>query len=293
MTFSIFVESCNLYNYADDNTVSCSDHSLENVIYKLIKDSLLLIKCFLNNKMKANPEKFQAIAVGEQTRNEDITFNLENNVIKCEENVKLLGVTLDFQLNFNTHVSNICKKASKQLNVLKRIGKHLCKLGKLNIYHSFILSNFNYCPLTWHFCGEANTKKIEKIQERALRFIYSDYSSSYESLLIKSQLPSLKVRRLRTIALESFKILNNLSPAYLNDLLTFKNYSYSFRYQKTVEVPQVRTVKHGSRSFRSAAAKIWNSLPQDLREISTFNFLKNQINAWSGGTCTCSFCSDC
>ena len=288
-----FVESCNLYNYADDNTVSCSDHSLENVIYKLIKDSLLLIKWFLNNKMKANPEKFQAIAVGEQTRNEDITFNLENNVIKCEENVKLLGVPLDFQLNFNTHVSNICKKASKQLKVLKRIGKHLCKLGKLKIYHSFILSNFNYCPLTWHFCGEANTKKIEKIQERALRFIYSDYSSSYESLLIKSQLPSLKVRRLRTIALESFKILNNLSPAYLNDLLTFKKHSYSFRYQKTVEVPQVRTVKHGSRSFRSAAAKIWNSLPQDLREISTFNVFKNQINAWSGGTCTCSFCSDC
>ena len=60
----------------------------------------------------------------------------------------------------------------------------------------------------------SNTKKIEKIQERALRFIYSEYSSSYESLLIKFQLPSLKVRRLRTIALESLKILNNLSPAY-------------------------------------------------------------------------------
>ena len=192
--------------------------------------------------MKANPEKFQAIAVGEKTKVEDITFILDNNIIKCEESVKLLGVTIDFQLNFNVQVSNICKKASKQLNVLKRIGKHLCRLGKLNIYHSFILSNFNYCPLTWHFCGEVNTKKIEKIQERALRFIYSDYSSSYESLLIKSQLPSLKVRRMRTIALESFKILNNLSPAYLNDLLTVKNHSYNFRYQKTVEVPQVRTV---------------------------------------------------
>ena len=132
-------------------------------------------------------------------------------------------------------------------------------------YHSVY-----YCPLTWHFCGETNTKKIEKIQERALRFIYSDYSTSYESLLIKSQLPSLKVRRLRTIALESFKILNNLAPAYLNDLLTFKNHSYSFRYQRTVEVPQVRTVKHGSMSFRSTAAKIWNSLPQEFRDISSF-----------------------
>ena len=101
--------------------------------------------------------------------------------------------------------------------------------------------------LTWHFCGEKNTKKIEKIQERALRFIYRDYDSSYESLLLKSQLPSLKVRRLRAIALEAFKILNNLSPVYLNDLLTFKNLSYSFRYTQTVEIPQVRTSRYGTR----------------------------------------------
>ena len=146
------------------------------------------------------------------------------------------------------------------------------------------MSNFKYCPLTWHFCGEVNTKKIEKIQERALRFICSDYSSSYEPLLILSQLQSLKVRRMRAIALESIKIFNNMSPAaaYLNDLLTFKNHSYNFRYQKTVEVPQVRTVKHGSRSFRSVAAKIWNSLPQHLRDLSSFGVFKNQINAWSG-----------
>ena len=87
------------------------------------------------------------------------------------------------------------------------------------------------------FLWKKNTKKIEKIQERALRFIYRDYDSSYESLLMKSQLPSLKVRRLRAIALEALKILNNLSPVYLNDLLTFKNLSYSFRYTQTVEIP--------------------------------------------------------
>ena len=63
-----------------------------------------------------------------------------------------------------------------------------------------------------------NTKKIEKIQERALQFTYRDYYSSYESLLMESQLPSFKVRRLPAIALEAFKILNNLSSVYLNDL---------------------------------------------------------------------------
>jgi hypothetical protein len=41
--------------------------------------------------------------------------------------------------------------------LLKRMGKYLNRLGKLTIYHSFILSNFNYCPVIWQFCSEANT----------------------------------------------------------------------------------------------------------------------------------------
>ena len=125
-------------------------------------DSVTSINWFSINKMKANPEKFQAIAIGKQTKQQNLTFTIDGNKIECESEVKLLGVTIDFQLNFNEHVSNICKKASRQLNVLKRIGIHLTKLGKFTIYYSFIMSNFNYCPLVWHFCGETNTQKIEK-----------------------------------------------------------------------------------------------------------------------------------
>ena len=111
--------------------------------------------------MQVNPDKFQAIAVGKKTRDENISFNLNGN-IKYDDEVKILGVTFDFMLNFNYHISNICKKASQQLNVLKRIGLHLNRLSKLTIYYSFILSNFNYCPLVWHFCGENNTKNSRK-----------------------------------------------------------------------------------------------------------------------------------
>ena len=88
--------------------------------------------------MKANPDKFQAIAIGNKTKKENITFNFDDIRIQCDDNVVLLGVTIDFKLKFDIHVSNICKKASRQLNVLKRIGKYLCRLGKLSIYHSFI-----------------------------------------------------------------------------------------------------------------------------------------------------------
>ena len=70
-----------------------------------------------------------------------------------------------------------------QLNVLKRLGNYLNKLGKLTIYHSFILPNFN----SVHFHGTFVVKPIQiKLKKRALRFSCNDYNSTYESLLIVS-----------------------------------------------------------------------------------------------------------
>ena len=119
----------------------------------------------------------------------------------------------------------------------------MSKLGKLTNYYSFILSNFNYCSLVWHFCGESNTKKLEKIQVRALRFIYndSDCSYMYEHLLEKSQLPSLRLRRLLSMAIEVFKIINKQTPVYLHDLVTIKKSSYSFRYNVQLSTYQELT----------------------------------------------------
>jgi len=208
-----------------------------------------------------------------------------------EDDIKLLGVTIDHQLKFKKHIANICRKASQQLNILKRIGKHLTKLGKLTVYHTFIMSNFNYCPLIWHFCGATETKKMEMIQERALRFIYNDYLSSYDSLLEKSKMPCLKLRRMRILALETFKIIYKESPFYLHDLITVKNNFYSFRYKNTAEIPKVRTTTYGIKSFRYSAAKLWNSLPDSFRQISSFNVFRSNINGWTGESCTCSACS--
>lgn len=62
-------------------------------------------------------------------------------------------------------------------------------------------------------------KKLEKIQERAPRFVYDDFNSGYDELLIKANIPSLYIRRLRTMAIETCKILNMLSPPVLYDLV--------------------------------------------------------------------------
>ena len=63
-----------------------------------------------------------------------------------DEGVQLLVVTINFKLDFNTHIFIICikkkkkkKKAAHQLNALNRIDTHLNRLAELTIYHSFIM----------------------------------------------------------------------------------------------------------------------------------------------------------
>ena len=121
----------------------------------------------------------------------------------------------------------------------------LNRLIKLTIFHTFILSNFNFCPLAWHFCTEKKFKKIEKAQERALRFVYEDYNSSYDHLLKKAKVPSLQIRRMRTMALETFKIMNKLSPLCLHNLVHLRNSKYYFRYNNILDIPFHRSEHQG------------------------------------------------
>jgi hypothetical protein len=91
--------------------------------------------------MQANPDKFQVLAVGRKTYEKRPTINIQNFELTCEDSVKLLGIEIDYQLNFDTHIfiNTICKKASQQLNIIKRLGPYLNRLNKLTIFHTFIL----------------------------------------------------------------------------------------------------------------------------------------------------------
>ena len=129
----------------------------DNLITALQTDSIQLIEWFNVNKMQANPAIFQVLAVGSK-----LIKKIQGSSISCESTVKLLGIEIDYQLNFDVHIGNICRKASQQLNILKRLGLYLDRLSKITIFHTFILSNFNLCPLAWHFCTERKLKKKMK-----------------------------------------------------------------------------------------------------------------------------------
>ena len=159
------------------------------------------------------------------------------------------------------------------------------------MFRSFIMSNFNYCPVVWFFCSITNTRKIERIQYRALKFVYNDYSSDYTTLLSRGNHNTILVHRLRYIAIETYKCINKLNPSFLHDVFKAKVLGYNLRDSNLVIQPVVNTVNHGINSFRYHGAKIWNNLPTDIKSAITINDFKSMLKQWDGQLCSCSLCS--
>ena len=161
--------------------------------------------------MTVNPDKFQAILLGKRKSNHtNQRFVVNNQNIKVVSSVELLCIQTDDKLNFNLHISNICRSPANQLNALIRLKQFLAfKEKRIN---SYFMVNFNYCPLVWMFSSTSSLKKIENLQKRALRFLYNDYDISYEELLLKSDRATINVNRLRILCTEMYKNIITIKP---------------------------------------------------------------------------------
>ena len=94
-----------------------------------------------------------------------LTISVQDYTIVSNPSIKVLGVTLDDKLKFDKHIREVCTKASRQINALKRVSKYLDENCRIMIYKTFISSNFNHCPVSWMFRGKTNLNELEKLQE--------------------------------------------------------------------------------------------------------------------------------
>ena len=182
----------------------------------LINETEAALNWIEANEMIANPEKFHLIFLS-PNKHDLIShqfIGIRGISLKSETKFTLLGVHIDNRLTFHSHISNICRKAANQINALKRLSVHMGQNEKMVLMKSFLLSNFNYCPLVCHFCSKTDTDRMEKIQKRALRMVLHDYKSDYETLLQKTNMSTLQIIRIKTLATEIFKTFHSLNPIY-------------------------------------------------------------------------------
>ena len=99
------------------------------------------------------------------------------------------------------------------------------------IMKAFIQSQFGYCPLVWMFCNRTINARINRIHERSLRIVYNEYESTFYELLTTDNLFTIHNRNIQTLAIEIYKVINDISPVIMKDIFVLK---------KTVDITQGR-----------------------------------------------------
>ena len=229
--------------------------------------------------MVANQEKFQVLLLKPKNKNkENFKIQIQDKVLQNTQTVKLLGVTIDQNLTFKNHITNLCTSTKNKLKALQRIRKYLTLEQTKIIANAFIYSQFNYCNIIWMFCSKSENRQIEDIQKRILRCIYKEENGTFNHLIEKYKELSIHERNVQSLMLLIYRKINNLSPELIAESFKEKNTKYSLRSKSTLQLPKTcKTTRFGTNSIVFKGSLLWNGLPNMYKEIKTETTFKEKL----------------
>ena len=163
------------------------------------------------------------------SRNEIEKIKLGKHTIEEINNGKLLGIIFDNKLTMHDHIKHICEKASDKLYALARIFHYLDKQKRIILMKSFVISQFNYCPIVWMYCQRKSNNLINRIHERALRIAYNDYTSDFQLLLEKDDSVTIHHKNIQALVIEIYKTVKTLNPVFMKEIFSLKPHNYPLR----------------------------------------------------------------
>ena len=237
--------------------------------------------------MKASPGKCHLLL----STNSPEVVSIDGMQITSSTAETVLGITIDSELKFENHLSAICNKVSRKINALGRIAYYMSLEKRRIVMKTFVESRFSYWPLIWMFHSRTINNKINRLHERTLRIVYSDFKSSFEGLLMKNNSFSIYETNIQSAAIEIYTFLNGLPPSFLNNVF-HKNISnsYDLRNHKELYSRNPKTVKYETKSVSHIAPKIWSKVPETNKMISFLESFKSKIRKWKP-KCDCRLCT--
>ena len=139
-----------------------------------------------------------------------------------------------------------------------RLQNTFAKIKKRMLFRSFIISQFNYCPLVWMCHGRCLSNKINKTYERALRIVYQDKKSSFKTLFKRDKSTSIHLKNHQYNATELFKLKNYLSPEIVKEILFLKKMKLTV--ERVVIIQLERTYEQRDMELRMFQIQGLNSI---------------------------------
>ena len=202
----------------------------------------------------------------------NLELSVEGQPIELVRVFKFLGVLLNDALTWSDHIAHICAKASRSLNLLRRLSWFLPKCLLFLYFKSYVLLTLDYCDVVWSCCTFEEAKRLETRFNFGCRHILHKprlYSAS--SARQELGLTSLNDRR-KLHMCTMYKCLNSLSPPYLSRLLHTPSTHQTTLASSTkqLNLPMTRS-SFGQKAFSFAGASTWQSLPDSIRTCNDYS----------------------
>ena len=242
-------------------------------------------------KMSFNIEKCKIIHVGH--KNPRKKYYMNGKELKEEDDEKDLGIFVDANMKPGKQCMTAAKSANFALGQIQRAFHFQKKDYLVPLYKTFVRPKLEYASSAWCPWLEKDKKQLEKVQERLVRMISDIKGATYEEKLKDAGLTTLVKRRERGDAIQAFKTIKDFSrvktdkwfefeaesarPTRSNTLITEEGE----KRRKFVMKSETARLETRKNSYRIRVAKLWNEIPDWVKEKESVNAFKNAYDKWA------------
>ena len=270
--------------FADDTTIYMSHRHLKYLKWCVEEDMKRLITWFKANKLTLNLGKTACVLFQRNGQRQTITLDLDNIQIINSKDVKFLGLWLDEDLTWCTHVQKLILKLTRNLNLLKYSKKMMPKETKKLVYHTHIGSHIQYGLVLWgNGASNEQIQKLQKLQDQCMYYISGD---KIKNTSVNKDLKILRISDLIKMANLKFgyKFLHNLLPKKVHECCKcdsknkclMPNHTYDTRSKQIPNLP-VNMNKKYHKSY----------LVVGPRSVLTLNVETRKLRSLQSFTVTC------
>lgn len=279
-----FVFCSNLLNfflYADDTVALLSGNNTKILEETMNKELINISNWLIKNKLSINVEKTNFILFGPKilTNVNEISLEIENNIIKRVSSTKYLGVILTSNLSWLEHITYISKKISRNIGILSKFKYAFPTHVLMSLYYTLIYPYYTYCLSIWGSCPQTHLNILLKTQKRYVRVIFKmGIYDSTNSVFKDSNIFTISEIYNLSLGILVFKLINNnICPSLTIYINSFLNHSTRVvRCPSQFYISKTRT-KLFYNSPLMCALKMWNNLPLNLKNIKNLHLFRKQL----------------
>ena len=235
------------------------------------------------NLLKLNDDKTELLLIiKNKLKNVSPACRIELNSVPIfpSTTIRNLGVYFDQYMNMESFVNAKCKAAMFALRNISRVRSSLTMDACKTLIQAYVLSKLDYCNCLLYGLPSQSISRLQRVQNYAARVI--TMTRKYDHITpVLAQLHWLPIQqRIKyKLLLYVFKALHGLGPAYMSDLVVPYRPSRTLRSAGKCNLtePRFNLSNYGGRAFSSAAPRLWNKLPSDIKSADSLPSFKSHL----------------